>query len=148
MDNQRYEMEKAVFSHYMPSSNNFQFGGIGTSEPWLRVVAQTQNNHVYVLRMILRGYPDRKPDVYVECMLKDHNGHDMDSASGTNHTLTPHSNGWTQICHYHPDAWQSDLSLWLVYMKCVVWLNIYEQSLRSGRNIDYYLNHMGANFHY
>lgn len=143
MDQYRYEMEKQVLSFYMPNPNTFQFGNVGTSSPYLRIAAQTNNNHVFVLNMDLTGYPESKPSVYVECMLKDCHGNPMNEASATNHTLSANSRGWTQICHYHPSAWRPDLSLWLVYLKCVIWLNIYEQSLKTGKNMDFYLRHQG-----
>lgn len=145
MDQYRYNLEKQVIGHYMSNPNSYQFGGIGTSAPYLRIAAQTNNNHVFVLNMDLRGYPDVKPNVYVECMLKDCHGNLMNGVSAKNHTLTPNDRGWTQICHYHPSAWRPDLSLWLVYLKCVIWLNIYEQTLRTGKDMDYYLRHQGEN---
>ena len=35
------------------------------------------------------------------------------------------------------------MSLWMVYVRCVLWLNIYEQTLRTGKDMEYYLRHMG-----
>lgn len=145
MDNERRMIEEQIFRYYIQSDKAFAFGGIGTSNPYLRIAAQTNGNKVFVLRMDLNGYPERKPNVYVECMLKDRHGRNMDKPNPTNHTLTAHPNGWTQICHYNHVAWRPDLSLWLVYLKCVIWLNIYEQSLHSGHDIDYYLKHQGEN---
>ena len=37
------------------------------------------------------------------------------------------------------------MSLWMVYVRCVLWLNIYEQTLRTRRDMEYYLRHMDAN---
>lgn len=130
-----------VLDNYLPGGGRFEFGGLNTPNPYLRILAQTNNDHVFVLRMYLNNYPYEKPAVYVEMMLKDCHGRDMNSANAANHTLSPHSNGWTQICHYHPDAWRADLSLWLVYLKCLLWLNIYEETLRTGKDMEYYLKH-------
>lgn len=144
MDYQRKQLEEQVISHYMGGTKSFAFGDLNTLNPYLRIAARTNSGNVYVLRMELEGYPGRKPNVYVECMLRDCHGKLMNAASSQNHTLTPHSNGWTQICHYHPDAWQPNMSLWMVYVRSVLWLNIYEQTLRTGNDMEYYLKHMGA----
>lgn len=142
MDSQRKKLEEQVITHYMGSTKAFYFGDLNTSKPYLRIAARTNSGKVYVLRMELQGYPYQKPNVYVECLLRDCHGNLMNTASSHNHTLSPHPNGWTQICHYHPDAWKPDMSLWLVYVRCVLWLNIYEQTLRTGKDMEYYLKHM------
>lgn len=143
MDNQRKQLEEQVISHYMGGTKSFAFGDLHTDTPYLRIAARTNSGKVYVLRLELDNYPAKKPNAYVECMLRDCHGHLMDAPSSTNHTLSPHSNNWTQICHYHPNAWRPDMSLWMVYVRCVLWLNIYEQTLRTGNDMEYYLRHMG-----
>ncbi|MCM1110981.1 MAG: hypothetical protein NC336_07235 [Clostridium sp.] len=146
MDQQRYEMEKAVVQHYMKNPNAWQFGNIYGSTPYLRIVAQTNSGKAYVLRIECPDYPNTKPNAYVECMLRDHTGALMNTASAANHTLSPHANGWTQICHYHPSAWRPNMSLWMVYVRCVIWLNIYEQTLKSRQSMSHYLDHMQENY--
>lgn len=144
MDSQRKQMEEMVIKHYMGGSKAFAFGDLNTSTPYLRIAARTNSGKVYVMRFELQNYPNSKPNAYVECMLKDRKGNPMNSASMVNHTLAPHSKGWTQICHYHPDAWSPEMSLWMVYVRCVLWLNIYEQTLRTGKDMEYYLKHMAS----
>ena len=143
MDNQRRQLEEQVISHYMGGTKSFVFGDLHTDTPYLRIAARTNSGKVYVLRMELDNYPAKKPNAYVECMLRDCHGNPMNEPSSANHTLSPHVNGWTQICHYHPDAWRPDMSLWMVYVRCVLWLNIYEQTLLTGKDMEYYLRHMG-----
>lgn len=143
MDLARKNLEEQVISHYMGGTKSFTFCNMNTSTPYLRIAARTNSGKVYVLRMELDNYPQKKPTVYVECMLRDCHGVLMDSASSSNHTLNSHTTyNWTQICHYHPEAWRPDMSLWMVYVRCVLWLNIYEQTLRTGRDMEYYLKHM------
>lgn len=146
MDRERYEKERSVISHYLTNPSTYQFGNIGGSTPYLRAVAQTNSGKAYVLRIECPDYPYSKPNAYVECMLRDYKGDMMDSASSANHTLSPHANGWTQICHYHPNAWKPEMSLWMVYIRCVIWLNIYEQALKTRRTMEYYLRHMSGNY--
>ena len=73
-------------------------------------------------------------------MLKNKMGVDLDSPSASMHTLTS-ENGWTRICHYGTNSWTPNVSLYKVYVKCRLWLEMYETQLRTGKNIDYYLNH-------
>jgi hypothetical protein len=148
MDEQRRRLEEQVIAHYMGSNTRlYQFYDLGTSRPYLRMAAKTNTGNVYVLRLEMPNYPNSKPNAYVECLLRDCHGNKMDGASSSNHTLDCHpSMGWTQICHYHPSAWRPDMSLWMVYVRCVLWLNIYEKTLRSGKDMEYYLKHMGSDY--
>lgn len=144
MDATRKNLEEQVISHYMSNSSSYAWGNLGTSRPYIRMAARTNSGKVYVLRIELPNYPNSKPDAYVECMLRDCHGRLMNDASNENHTLAPHANNWTQICHYHPSAWKPEMSIWMVYVRCVLWLNIYEQTLKTGRNMEFYLKHMQA----
>lgn len=143
---ERLKLEKDVIAQYMKNPNSYKFGGLDSDTPYLRIVAQTNSKTPYVLRIEFPGHPNEKPNAYVECMLRDYNNNPMDHASSTNHTLSPHANGWTQICHYHPSAWQPNMSLWMVYLRCVMWLNIYEQTIRDHHSMDYYLSHMSEGY--
>lgn len=146
MDRQRRIREEQVITHYMGGNKAFKFMD-SSSVPCLRIAARTNSGRVYVLRIELQNFPNAKPNAYVECMLKDYRGDDMDGASSSNHTLSAHENGWTQICHYHPDAWHPNFSLWMVYMRCMVWLNLYEYSLIVGKPIDHFLpGHMSGDY--
>lgn len=147
MDDRRRQLEEQVISHYMGGGKSYSFGNLGTTNPYLRIAARTNSGKVYVLRIELSDYPNKKPNAYVECMLKNSRGSLMNTANSPDHTLSPHPNGWTQICHYHPDAWRPDMSLWMVYVRCVLWLNIYEQTLRTGKDMEFYLTkHMGGDY--
>lgn len=146
MDQQRLQMEKSVISHYLKNPNSYQFCNTYGSVPYVRMLAQSNSGKAYVLRIECENYPYSKPNAYVECMLRDHNGNQMNGPSSSNHTLQQHSNGWTQICHYHPSAWKPNMSIWMVYIRCVMWLNIYEQTLKTKQPMDYYLRHMSENY--
>ncbi|MBR3907892.1 MAG: hypothetical protein IKJ61_07310 [Bacteroidaceae bacterium] len=146
MDSKRLEMEKKVIAYYLPNPNTYAFGDIYSSKPYFRAVAQTNSGNPYVIRIECPNFPNSKPNAYVECMLRNHKGELMDSPNASDHTLEQHPNGWTQICHFHPNAWKPDMSIWMVYIRCVMWLNIYEQTLKTGNTMDYYLGHMSANY--
>ena len=41
--------------------------------------------------------------------------------------------GWTRICHYGSESWTPGVSLYKIYIKCALWLNIYEVHLKTGK---------------
>ena len=139
MDNARYTAELSVLMRKFPS-NAYQFFNVGTAYPYLRIGARTNSGNIYTLHMDLSCFPASQPKVFVTRMLKTRGGEDMDSASGSMHTLTSEG-GWTRICHYGSSSWTPAVSIYKVYVKCRLWLEMYEAHLRTGNPIDYYLNH-------
>lgn len=139
MTQERFELEDAVLAHYLPR-NMFRFRDMNTSSPYLQAGVVTNDGKCFILNIRLSGFPASKPKVYVEEMLRTKSGALMDSASAPNHTLTSW-NGWTQLCHYNDASWTNDVSLWKVYLKCRLWLEMYQAHMRTGKNMDYYLNH-------
>ena len=139
MDDARYQAELCLLARKLPS-NAFRFFYTGYDEPYLRIGAKTNSGNVYTLHMNLTDFPASQPRVFVTRMLKTHSGDDMDSASSSMHTLTS-ENGWTRICHYGVSSWTPNVSLYNVYVKCRLWLEMYETHLRTGKPLDYYLNH-------
>lgn len=142
MDNDRFQAELAVLSRKIPD-NAFRFfnmepGSSGT--PYLRIGAITNNGRIYTLHIDLSRFPESIPPVYVTRMLRTKNGEEMSCASCSMHTLTS-DNGWTQICHYGYRDWTPAVSLFKVYVRCRLWLDMYEAHLITGKPIDYYLIH-------
>lgn len=90
MDKDRYQAELSLLSRKLPS-NAFRFFNMeatGDTEQYLRIGARTNSGNVYTLHMVLNGFPYSQPKVFVTRMLKDAKGNDMNSASGSMHTLT------------------------------------------------------------
>lgn len=139
IDYQRKQLEEAVLGAYLPS-NMYRFGGIGTSSPYLEAGVVANDSSCYLLYFDLSMFPNSKPKVYVKEMLYTKAGSPMNSASSQNHTLTSW-NGWTQLCHYNDSKWGPDVSLWKVYLKCRLWIEMYRAHLRTGKTMEYYLNH-------
>ena len=142
MDQDRYRAELALLTRKFPSGAfrffNVEPGAVG--EPYLRIGAKTNSGNVYTFHMDLSCFPISQPRVFVTRMLKDARGRDLDSASSSMHTLSS-ERGWTRICHYGSAAWTPAVSLYKVYIKCRLWLEMYEQHLRTGKPLDYWLNH-------
>lgn len=104
------------------------------------VMAARPKNKVYTLHMDLKCFPSEPPKVFVTQMLRDYNGDKLDSPDGSMHVLES-EHGWTRICHYGDSSWTPNVSLYKIYVKCCLWLFVYELHLKEGNDIDYYLNH-------
>ena len=139
MDAERYACELQVLQKKLPP-NLYRFMDMDTAEPYLVAGARTNRGNVYTLRIELADFPLRLPKVFVTRMLADCNGHPLDSSSASMHTL-PSENGRTRLCHYGVDSWTPMVSLYKIYVKCRLWLEMYELHLQTGHPIDYYLNH-------
>ena len=135
---QRAGLEEQVLAYYLPK-NMYRFCNIGTSKPYLQAAVRANDGATYLLYFDLSTFPESKPKVYVQQMLHTKSGEPMDSASHANHTLSSW-NGWTQLCHYNDSCWTPDVTLWKVYLKCRLWIEMYRAHLRTGKLMSYYLN--------
>lgn len=139
ISNERLELEKSVLERKLPP-NAYRFMDIGTSKPYLVIAAKTNRGNIYTLRIELDQFPDEIPKAFVNNLLLTKNGEPMNGCSGAMHTLDCENNR-TRICHYGFDSWTPNVSLYKVYVKCRLWLEMYELHLDNGKPIDYYLNH-------
>ena len=139
MTQQRLEMEKSVLQRHLPS-NIYVFKDLSTSNPYVLMAARTNRGNIYTIRIDLGQFPNSVPHAFVTKMLKDKKGRPMDSTSGSMHTLSS-EHGYTRICHYGSESWTPNVSIYKIYIKCRLWLEIYELHLQNGKPMDYYLNH-------
>lgn len=138
LDRQRYEAEVALLRRKL-SPNVWHFD-INKERPILAMAVKTKTGNIYTIQIELERFPQNIPKVFVTRMLHDHDGEPMDGASSSLHTLSS-EHGWTRICHYGSDSWTPGVSLYKIYVKCALWLNIYEAHLKTGKPMDYYLKH-------
>jgi hypothetical protein len=84
-------------------------------------------------------YPYERPCMYITDPnpLRMYNGSPVTSlgVSHQMHTLTPHTNGWPQICHWRDARWHSGILLSKVFLKGLIWIEAYEQHLATGRSL-------------
>lgn len=139
MTEERLILEKAVFRQEMPMLQ-LVFKDMDTDSPYVLMPVKANTGKVYTLRIDLAGFPNQLPHAFVTKMLKTKDGETMDCPSSTMHTLTS-EHGYTRICHYGSSSWSTNVSLFKVYIKCALWINIYELHLKNGQTMDYYLNH-------
>lgn len=140
MDKERLMAEESLLARKFPSNVFRFFNKTNPGTAYLRIGAKTNSGNVYTLHMDLSEFPVEQPKVFVTKMLKSKFGVNLDSASASMHTL-PSEHGWTRICHYGYSSWTPNVSLYKVYVKCRLWLEMYESHLRTGKSLDYYLNH-------
>lgn len=134
----RVRQEIAVFKKKEVPDEAYRFF-TDRRKPYAVFAARTKKK-VYTLHMDLRHFPNEPPKVFVTQMLKDQDGEKLDSADGSMHVLES-EHGWTRICHYSESSWTPNVSLYKIYVKCCLWLFVYELHLENGNSIDYYLNH-------
>lgn len=139
MTPKRKEAELKVLQENLPE-NIYRFMDMDTDSPYLTMAAKTNEGNVYTLKIELVDFPESVPRVFVTQMLYDAKSRPLDKPSPYMHTLRSEK-GCTQICHYGRNSWTNMVSLYKVYIKCRIWLEIYEEHLRSGEPIDHYLSH-------
>lgn len=133
----RYEVEFAVLKRKLPS-DAWMFKDLNDARPYLAAAVKTRSGTLYTIQIELENFPQSVPKVFVTQMLRDCDGNEMREGRHATHTL-PSEHGWTRICHYGPDSWTPKVSLYLIYIKCALWLNIYELHLKTRRPMEYYL---------
>lgn len=140
MDSKRLSAEKTVLANKLPS-NSYKFMDMESPNPYIVMGIKTNCGNVYTIKIDLECFPQEKPRAFVKKMLYTKSGERMDSASASMHTLSS-KNECTQICHYADSAWIPQVSIFKVYIKCRLWLEMYDLHLKTGHPMDYYLNHM------
>lgn len=107
----------------------------------LTIALQTNSKKIYTVRIDLAEYPYAVPKVFVTSPkpLCDRSGNALLHASHPMHTLTG-ENGCTRICHYGPSQWHPGVYLYQVVVKVRVWLEVYENYLKTGYPLDKYLS--------
>ena len=138
MDNNRYQAELRVLQNKL-APNLYKFIDMDKELPYVVMAARTNRGNVYTLRIELDRFPNEIPKVFVLKMLKTKHGRSMNDCSASMHTLTS-EHGWTRICHYG-SSWTPKISIYKVYVRCRLWLEMYEQHLKTGNPLDYYLDH-------
>lgn len=138
-DQRRYEAEAALLRRKLPG-NTWKFMDLNGDRPYLAMAVKTNQGNFYTIQIELSRFPQSVPKVFVTQMLRRHDGTLMDSSSSSMHTLQS-EHGWTRICHYGGDSWTPGVSLYKIYIKSALWLNIYEAHLKTGRPMDAYLKH-------
>ena len=149
MSRERIDAEKAMLNDYFgrcarpPLKWSFIMNAPNGEFHSLDCSLTSQSGRRYHLHLRLDGFPTQLPKVYVKhpTPLKNYLGIPMREVSAVMHVLSPDHEGCTQICHYGASQWRKNISLVKVVLRAKVWLDAYECHLRTGRDIDTWLNH-------
>ena len=113
-----------------------------TDEAQVEVKVTCSNDKKYILRVYLPpDFPNSCPSMVIisPCgLLKKRNGSLLNCMSGGDHTLSS-KDGYTQICHFRPNLWRDENTIFQVIMKGLVWLEAYEVHLKTGETLDTFL---------
>lgn len=120
--------------------NSFKFVDFNTSTPSLIVGQQTNSGKIYTLKIDLSDFPNTDPVAIIidPKPLRTKTGEPMLEPSHYMHTLSS-INGYTRICHYGPQNWSANVSLYKVIIKIRIWLEAYETHLKTGEPLSHYL---------
>jgi len=140
---QRLQLELQVLEQQGIPAENVVYIARNGQKPKLKIAARTNSGNLYTLTVHLAEFPETPPPVTLHTMLLDKNGHPLSEPSASMHTLRAIRRK-TRICYYHSNAWTPRVSLYKVYIKCLLWLNCYELHLQSGHKMEYYLNHQNS----
>jgi len=144
MDSARLALESTILERYLPRRYAFVHP-TDSSRSYLDVGLKTKSGNTYRLKILIPpDYPSAMPLVYVvhPKPLYDYHKQDLTSigASGKMHVLTS-ADGCVQLCHFKGSLWHTNITLYKVALKCLIWLEAYHNHLLTGNDIDYYLRH-------
>ncbi len=148
-ESQQYRLgiEKKLLAVYMPDFSFYKPTGV----TYLSGTFETNAGSSYGVRVeIPSGFPDQCPPAYITSPnpLWRHGQADSfwrrlmeksineEGISHEMHTLSPHTNGWVQVCHFRSERWSADVTLVQVLVKIRLWLEAYELHCATGRPID------------
>lgn len=101
-------------------------------------LATSNSGRSYSLWMpIPSGFPTQRPPLYIldpnPLLMVDGVPISSLGVSHSMHALTPHANGYVQICHWRDARWHSGIVLQKVFLKALIWIEAYEQHLATSR---------------
>ena len=140
---QRLSFEKNVLEKYF---NNRVTWIDPTGDTKIEVRVTCTNNKEYTLRVYVpTDFPNSVPDMIVKTpsmnKLKRSNGSEL---QGSLDHVYGSRDGCTQICHFKPNMWKDNNTLYQVFMKGMIWLEAYEAHLRTGATLGRYLSEMSS----
>ena len=140
---QRYRLgtEKDILEQYF-SKNVEWIEPTNPSKSRVEVKLQSNSNKKYTLRVYLKeDFPNSCPHMAIvqPRNLRSKNNLEIPLMDKSFHTLGLTVDGFTKLCHYSPELWTSDITLYNVFMKGRLWIEAYEGHLETGNPMDTYL---------
>ena len=142
-EEQRYRLatEKGILEEYFKSNVKW----IEPTDPTkarVEVEMKSNSNKAYKLRLYLHeDFPNSCPHMAIvypkKLCRKDKSPIPLLDQSF--HTLGLTVDGFTKLCHFSPELWTADITLYHVLMKGRLWIEAYEGHLETGNLMDVYL---------
>lgn len=136
----RLQREKGILAQYF--RNRVKWSNVnGRTKVQVQMISNSNKN--YTLSITLSNdFPHACPVLLCESptFLRDFGGSSLPYNSLQFHTLQDPS-GLVSICHFVPNAWTSENTLYQVFMKGRLWIEAYEGHLSTGKNLDHFLRH-------
>ena len=141
MDPARLNIERTILDRSFPGAHRFL--DMGTPSARLEIDLGTSSGAQYRLAVVLEhDYPASVPQVFVirPLVLRGFHGEDLLAASPSHsmHLLKPKGRH-LQLCHYKVANWHPNVTLYKVVLKCLLWLEAYENHLQTGRPVTDFL---------
>ena len=103
----------------------------------------SNSNKRYTVRVYLpEDFPNSCPDMVLVSPQSLHlkNGDSFPFVSSEFHTIGMRD-GCLKLCHFNPEMWTADNTLYQVFMKSRLWIEGYEAHLNTGKDMDVFLKH-------
>ena len=111
---------------------------------------KSSSNKAYKLRLYLNeDFPNSCPHMAIvhPKNMRTRDNEPIPLLNSSFHTLGLTVDGFTKLCHFSPDLWTQDNTLYQVLMKGIMWIEAYEGHLQTGNSMDTYLGEQPGAIH-
>ena len=121
---------------------------------YVRGLQTTSSGTLYELQLTFPAYyPDRRPNLYVtypKPLWRYPSCETLDSLgiSHAFHTLGKGPDGSLEICHFNAADWDASKTCVAVLMKGIIWCDLYDAHLATGKDIAYFLSNPSEVHHW
>lgn len=129
MDDERLKAEQDVLKKIL-LDNIYRFMDMDTLRPYIIMAAKTNRGNLYTLRIDLENFPEMVPNMYVKNRILLKSGLPVFENDEVLKTLY-YKDDMIGIRHYSKEAWSPMVSLYHVYIRGIMWLEMYEQYLNN-----------------
>mmetsp|Transcript_15718 Transcript_15718/g.44579 ORF Transcript_15718/g.44579 Transcript_15718/m.44579 type:complete len:153 (+) Transcript_15718:107-565(+) len=139
----RMQMEKTILNNYGFLRNGAEWG---PNDEYITVSLSTNvcPQQVFKVRLYLKSFPNNCPPMVVvqpKVLLQRDNKTPIPPGSHHFHTLGK-VDGYQQICHYRPNLWKAQNTIFMCFLKARFWLEAYMCYRLKGKDMDFYLANM------
>lgn len=140
VQSRRLSLEKSILETYFPNRVTWLYPASRTKAK-IDVQLESNSGQHYTMRIYIpKDFPSSCPIMAI----KEPASRIPDFPNlRTSHAGPRNNEGYLLLCHFDESKWTGQHTLYEVIMKGRLWLEGYEGYLSTGKEIDYYLKHMG-----